>query len=119
MSGAPTPTPIQCYVLFNDRLSLVCGSGLDSNPSATVTWTAPDHTVITDNARYDLENGPEIVRLNFTRTIMDDSGTWRCFVTVRSQRHILGSDGTLVLTAPQVIGTTLVQEILLTVIGEF
>ena len=68
--------PTQRYVLLGDPLSLVCGRGLDSNPQATVIWTAPDGTSILDNARYDLENGPGIVRLNFTRTILSDDGVW-------------------------------------------
>ena len=117
-SGNPTPTPIQRYVLLDNSLSLVCGRGLDSNPNATVTWTAPDNTEIMENARYRLENGPEVVRLNFTRTIMSDNGIWQCEVTVKSGRNALGNDGNLILVAPEVIGT-LTQEFLLTVIGEF
>ena len=117
-SGSPTPTPIQRYVLLDNSLSLVCGRGLDSNPNATVTWTAPDNTEIMGNDRYRLDNGPEVVRLNFTRTVMEDNGIWRCEVTVRSERHVLGSDGRLVLVVPEVIGT-LTQEFMLTVIGKY
>ena len=117
-SANPTPTPIQRYVLFGSSLSLVCGRHLDSNPNATVTWTAPDNTDIMENARYRLENGPEVVRLNLTRTIMSDNGIWRCEVIVRSERNALGNDRNLVLVVPEVIGT-LIQEFLLTVIGEF
>ena len=58
--------PTQHYVLLNGTLSFVCGIGLDSNPRATITWTAPDGTTVADNARYVLENGPDIVRVNFT-----------------------------------------------------
>ena len=57
-----TEGPTQRYILLGDRLSLVCGSVLDSNPQATITWIAPDETTIVDNARHGLENGPEIVR---------------------------------------------------------
>ena len=102
---------------MGNSFSLFCGRGLDSNPSATVTWTAPDNTEIIENARYRLDSGPEVVRLNFTRTIMEDNGIWRCEVTVRSERHALGSDRRLVLVAPELIGT-LTQKFLLTVIGE-
>ena len=117
-SGSPTPTPIQHFILLGNSVSLVCGRGLDSNPNATVTWTAPDNTEIMENARYRLDNGPEVVRLNFTRTIMSDNGIWQCEITVRSERHVLDNDGNLVLVVPEVIGT-LTQEFILTVIGEF
>ena len=52
---------------------------------------APDGTTIMDNARYDLENGPEIVRLNFTRTILSDNGIWKCRVFTESDQYILSS----------------------------
>ena len=78
----------QRFVLLNGNLSLVCGTGLISNPQATVTWTAPDGTTVMKNARFSIENGPEVVRLNFTRVLMSDMGVWRCNVTVESQRHI-------------------------------
>ena len=77
--------PTRCYVRLNDPVSLICGYGLESNPAAVVTWTAPGGTTIMDNARYDLEGGPEIVLLNFTRTILSDNGVWRCEVVVMSQ----------------------------------
>ena len=110
--------PTQRYALLGSPLSLVCGRGLDSNPQATITWTASDGTTIMDNARYDLENGMEIVRLNFTRTILSDNGIWQCEVTVRSQRHVVDNDGNLVLVSPEVIGVPLRHEFQLTVIGE-
>ena len=47
---------------------------------ADVVWTAPDGMTISDNARYDLENRPDIVRLNFTHTVKSDTGVWRCDV---------------------------------------
>ena len=116
---APSLTrgPAQHYVLLGDSLSLVCGTGLDSNPQATITWTAPDGTTIMDNARYDLENGPDIVRLNFTHTIIIDTGVWRCDITVRSETYVV-ADGVLVLRPTAVIGTPIQQDIQLTVIGK-
>ena len=114
----PQQMPTQAFVLLDDPLSLVCGRGLDSNPSAIITWTASDGTTIMDNARYDLENGPEIARLNFTRTILSDNGIWQCVVTVRSQRHVVDNDGNLVLVSPEVIGVPLRHEFQLTIIGE-
>ena len=111
-----TEGPTERYVLFGDPLSLVCGTGLDSNPQAIVIWTAPDGTTIMDNDRYDLENGPEIVRLNFTNTIMGDNGLWKCVVTVTSGRYIVSS-GNLIFQDQAIIGSV-TRDIQLTVIGE-
>ena len=109
--------PLQCYALLNERLSLVCGTSLDSNPQATIIWTAPDGTTVMDNARYNLENGPHIVRLNFTRTILNDTGTWRCDIHVVSSQDVV-SNGSLVRQDPSVIGTPIVRDIQLTIIGK-
>ena len=109
--------PTQRYVLINDTLSLICGTGLDSNPQATVTWMAPDGTTIVDNARYDLENGPEIVRLNFTHTILSDTGTWKCRVVVMSEQYIV-SGGMLVRQDTGRIGELITVDIKLTVISK-
>ena len=111
-----TEGPTQRYVLLGDSLSLLCGTGLDSNPAATITWTAPDMTTIMDNARYDLENGPENVRLNFTHTIPSDTGVWVCEATAVSEKYIV-SNGQLVRQDNAVIGRATVN-IQLTVIGE-
>ena len=113
-----TRGPTQRYVLLNDSLSLVCGTGLNSNPQATITWTAPDDTTIMDNARYDLENGPDIVRLNFTHTIVGDNGVWRCVASVESEQYIV-SDGRLVQSDPAVIGVPLEHNIQLTIISKY
>ena len=112
-----TEGPLQRYVKLGDRLSLVCGTSLDSNPPATITWTAPNGTTIVDNARYDLENGPEIVRLNFTNTVIEDDGMWRCEVAVRSHTYALSS-GKLVRIDNSLIGMVTVN-IQLTVIGKW
>ena len=82
-----------------------------------VTWTAPDQTMIMDNARYDLEDGPGIVRLNFTHTILSDNGVWRCEVEVMSERYV-PSGGRLVRLDPEIIGEVVTLDIQLTVIGE-
>ena len=108
--------PSQRYVLLGDSLSLLCGTGLDSNPPATITWTAPDGTTVMDNARYDLENGPEVVRLNFTNTISNDTGVWACEATAISEKYIV-SNGQLVRQDNAVIGTATVN-IQLTVISK-
>ena len=116
-SDGPTQMPTQRYVLLGNRLSLVCGRGLDSNPEASITWTDPNGTMIMDNDRYDIESGRDIVRLNFTRTILGDAGIWTCEVIVRSRRHIV-SDGRLVLGQTAVIGSPIRHEFMVTVIGE-
>ena len=71
-----------------------------------------------DNARYDLNNGPDVVRLNFTRTILNDSRVWICELVVRSERHVVTSEGELMLGGQAVIGTPLRHQFMLTVIGE-
>ena len=111
------------YGLLNDEFSLVCGTGLGSNPPATITWTAPDGTDIVNNDRHNIESGPDIVSMNFTHTIMSDNGIWRCSVIVRSERNVLNSDseGNLIVLGGQledVIGTPIQHEILLTVISK-
>ena len=109
--------PTEQYVLLGDRFSLICGTGLDSNPPATITWTAPDGTTIIDNSRYDLDNGPDVVKLNFRHTILSDAGIWCCTVSVVSEQHIV-NNGKLILMNPTVIGTPIEYNIHLTVIGE-
>ena len=108
--------PRQRYVLLNESLSLVCGTGLDSNPQADVIWMAPDGTIIMDNVRYDLENGPEIVRLNFTRTILSDNGIWKCRVFTESEQYVV-SGGQLVQQDLDLIGEFTV-DIQLIIIGK-
>ena len=111
------PGPLQRYALLNESLSLVCGTGLESNPTATVTWTAPDGTTVMDNARYDLENGPDIVMLKFTHTILGDTGAWRCEIRVMSDQHVT-SNASLVSQDPNVIGMPIVRNIQLTIVGK-
>ena len=108
---------MQYYVRLGDCLSLVCGTGLDSNPQPTITWTAPDRTVITDGPRHSLDNRPEIVRLNFTSTILSDAGMWSCDIRTESDQYVV-SDGSLVRMDPTVIGTLIQHHIELIIIGK-
>ena len=112
-----TEGPTQHYILLGDRLSLICGTGLDSNPPANFTWTAPDGTTIVDNTRYEFDNGPDIVRLNFTHTILSDNGIWQCDITVESECYILSGER-LIRHNSSVIGALHV-DIQLTVIGKY
>ena len=84
-----TKGPAYLHVLLGGSASLVCGTGLDSNPQATIIWTAPDGTTAVDNARYNLDNRPEVVQLNVTNTVLSDAGIWRCDVMVSSEAHKL------------------------------
>ena len=101
---------------MGDNLSLICGIGLDSNPQATITWTAPDRTTIVDNARYHLEGRPDIVRLNLSHTILSDTGIWRCNIRTESDRYIV-NNGSLVQTNVTVIGAPVQRDIELIIIG--
>lgn len=109
--------PSKYYALFNDSLSVICGSGLDSNPQATITWTAPDGTTITNSARHHPESGPDVVRLNFTYTTMSDDGIWNCNIHVISERDII-IDGNIIRGDAASIGVPIQHNIQLTVIGE-
>ena len=113
-----TIRPDESYVPLGDSHSLVCGTDLDSNPQATITWTDPDQTMIMDNSRYSLQNGPDIVRLNFTHTLLSDAGMWRCNIRTESDQHVV-SNGSLVRLDSMTIGTPIQHDIELIVIGEY
>ena len=110
--------PPQHYILLGDSASLVCGTGLDSNPQATITWTAPDGTTIVKNDRFNLENGPNTVRLNLNRTLPSDAGIWRCNIRTESEQdNIIVNNGRLVPTNITVIGEPIQHDIELIIIG--
>ena len=77
---------------------------------------APDGTTVMENARYNLDYGPDIVRLNFTRTILSDNGIWNCQVLTESEQYIV-SGGRLVRQDSDAIGE-LTVDIQLTIIGK-
>ena len=111
--------PTKRYALLNESLSLVCGNDLQSRPHPTIAWTAPDGTMIWfDNARYNLQNGPNAVRLNFTHTTVSDGGIWTCNIRTVSVRDIVLSDGNIIREDRALIGVPLQHTIKLTVIGE-
>ncbi|MCG8626740.1 MAG: immunoglobulin domain-containing protein [Proteobacteria bacterium] len=109
--------PPQHYVLLGDSVSLICGTGLDrGNPQATITWTAPNGTKIMDNNRVNIENGPNIVRLNINRTLPSDAGMWRCDIRTESDTYVV-NNGVLVQTDVTVIGQPIQHDIELIIIG--
>ena len=118
-SDGPTQISTQHYVLLGDSLSLVCGRGLDSNPQATITWIATDGATVIDSARFELENGPEIVRLNFTYADRSDYGVWTCEINVTSERHTVNNDGKLISKGEAVIGSPIRHKFLVIIISEF
>ena len=69
-----------------------------------------------DNARYDLDNGPELIQLNITRTVLSDAGVWICDVIVSSEAHKLNR-GRLTLQNSTLIGSVNVT-IQLIIIGK-
>ena len=58
------------------------------------------------------------MRLNFTRTILNDSGIFICELVVSSERHVVNGEGGLTLGGQAVIGTPLRHQFMLTLIGE-
>lgn len=105
------------YALLNDGLSLICGTELDSNPRANITWTAPDGTTVMNDSQYYLENGPGIVRLSIANTSLYDSGMWQCEITVESERHIVNNGKLLNISDPVLIGTPIQRELQVVIIG--
>ena len=103
-------------MLLGDGVSLVCGTDLDSNPQATITWTAPNGTTVMDNARFNLRNGPDIVRLNLSHTLLSDAGMWRCDIRTEFDQYIV-NNGSLVRTNVTVIGAPIQRDIELIIIG--
>ena len=110
--------PVQYYVLLGDGISLVCGTALDSNPQATITWIAPNGSMIMGSTRHSLEYEPEVVQLNFTHSMLSDAGMWRCDIRTESDQYVV-SNGSLVRMDPTVIGASIQHKIELTIIGEY
>ena len=103
-------------LLGEENFELVCGTNLDSNPDANITWTGPQgESVVANNGRYTLFNDRERVRLVINAIQEADMGTWTCIVRV---------DGIDVTTesgdvADTLIGSVLMHSIELTIVGKF
>ena len=63
-----------------------------------------------------LKNGPDIVRLNLSRTLLSDAGIWRCDIRTEPDRYIM-NNGSLVQTNVTVIGAPIQRDIELIIIG--
>lgn len=76
-------------VLSNENAMLLCGTGLDSNPAATIIWRNPEGQVVTDGGRFNLINDAGTVRLDFTSATIQDAGSWSCEVRVEMDQVTL------------------------------
>ena len=73
-----------------------------------------------DNDRFNIENGPNIVRLNLTRTLLSDAGMWRCQIRTESESDEYMSDNNIfVRTNITMIGLPIQREIELMIIGQY
>lgn len=110
--------PTQRHVLLYEHLSLVCGTGLDSNPQAAIKWMAPDGTTVIDSDQYSIDNGPSVVMLSIARVTMNEIGVWECEVGVQSDKYTV-ENGRLVLEGRSVIGTPIHHTIQLIPVGKY
>ena len=69
-----------------------------------------------ENNRVNIENGPNIVRLNINRTLPSDAGMWRCDIRTESDAYVV-NNGILVQTNVTVIGELIQHDIELIIIG--
>ena len=69
-------------VELSSPLSLLCGDQLRSNPPPTITWRNSAGGVVTGNTRLDLISDVTGVRLNFSRMVLTDNGSWSCNLSV-------------------------------------
>ena len=62
-----------------DQANLTCGHNLESYPTATITWTNPHKQQISNNDKYSIKNGPDLVQLIIADVSnKSDSGEWQC-----------------------------------------
>ena len=109
--------PTERAVRLGDPLMLLCGTGLDSNPRATVMWLDPAGGVVADNDRYDLiQDDAGIVRLDFNRTIDTDMGIWTCSIRVEGVNVTLPNGGGI--TPTRLIGSERSRSITLYIVGK-
>ena len=72
-------------VIAGDSTLLLCGTGLHSNPQASVKWHKPDGTTIKPHNHivdYFVHDGPEYVNVNISSVSESDEGLWSCEISV-------------------------------------
>ena len=68
--------------------------------------------------RFNIENGPDTVRLNLTRTLLCDAGMWRCQIRTESESdEYLAENNLFVRTNVTMIGSPIQRDIELMIIG--
>ena len=63
-------------------MTLICGTDLESNPSAIISWTNPKGTLVMSSDTFTINNGPENVTLEIADIGEGENGTWTCAVEV-------------------------------------
>jgi hypothetical protein len=93
-------TQTEYTVLLGENVSLTCGYNLTSNPASDTTniiWQSPDGARIKsddleDNNDINVDNGPDVVRLDITGVDKMDNGVWNCTIeeqyTVALEIHL-------------------------------
>ena len=100
-----TPGDDHVPVEVGGVVTLVCGTGLDSNPASSIEWRDNNGVVIADGGRYTFDNGPSEVSLRIANVTANDAGDWRCTITVMADGRMIGtSDRNIILF---VVGKTL------------
>ena len=100
-----------------DPFSILCGSSLDSNPEATVTWSNPSGIMISDTGRFNfVKNLAGDVMLELTTLLVDDMGVWSCVVTVQGTNVTLPS-GDINIGHSSIIGSESL-DIMIHVVGK-
>ena len=71
-----------------------------------------------ENDRFNIENGPDIVRLNLTHTLLSDAGMWKCQIRTESESdEYLVDNNIFVRTNITTIGSPIQSDIELMIIG--
>ena len=73
-----------------DDIILICGSNLVGNPPPVVIWISnADAEIGKSGDRFQINSGPDIVSLTIFNATQNDSGTWRCFLTLSAPNGTL------------------------------
>ena len=86
-----TPGDDRVPVEVRGDVTLVCGTGLDSNPASSIVWRDNNDVEITNGGRYTFGSGPSEVSLRIAGVTANDAGDWRCTVTVMAGVRLIGT----------------------------